>query len=270
MLQFLTACIKKTNKLICLFLFLPFISYGAGDSLATAKSNAIEITKPEKVIYTVSNILIDTAKIEARAFDKKFKSKYNDEVFVYEFKSKEKNAWDRFKEWLSGIFKRLFSFTDNEASMNFVELLLKIIAVLIVVYVIYLIAKSVLNKEGQWVFGRNSDKKIIHYEDVEKNIKNADFEKLIKQALESDEKRLVIRYYYLWLLQKMAAKEIIIWDIEKTNSDYLYEIKNPKLKDDFSYSSYLYNYIWYGEFDLDDMTFEKAKNTFDNTLKTIR
>lgn len=270
MLSFPIAYAKKTNTLICLFLFLSFISYGAGDSLASAKSTTIEIVKPAKVAHPESGILIDTAKIEARAFDKKLKSKYSGDAFIYEFKSKEKNAWDRFKEWLAGIFKRLFSFTNNETSMNFVEILLKSIAVIIVIYVIYLIAKAILNKEGQWVFGKNSDKKIIDYEDVEKNIKNADFEKLIQQALKSGEKRLTIRYYYLWLLQKMSAKEIIVWDIEKTNSDYLYEIKNPKLKDDFAYSSYLYNYIWYGEFDLDDMTFEKAKITFDNTLKTIR
>lgn len=269
MLSFPIAYLKKANTLLCFLLLLPFIGYGTGDSLAPAKTGNVKIDTPKKIIYTEKDIVIDTAKIEARAFDAKFKSKYKDDAFIYEFRSKEKNAWDRFKEWLAGIFKDLFSFTSNEASMNFVEILLKSIAIIIVVYVIYMIAKSILNKEGQWVFGKNSDKKIIHHEDVEKDLKNVDFEKLIQQTLESGEKRLTIRYYYLWLLQKMSAKEIIVWDIEKTNSDYLYEIKNEKLKDDFAYFSYLYNYIWYGEFELDDLTFEKAKNTFDNTLKTI-
>ncbi|TGD58152.1 DUF4129 domain-containing protein [Flavobacterium humi] len=269
MLSFSINCLKKANALLCLFLLLPLMGYGVEDSLVVAKTHTTETQTPKKTVFQEKDILVDTDTIEARAFDAKFKSKYTDEAFTYEFKSKEKNAWDRFKEWLAGIFQRLFNFASNESSMNFVEILLKSIAVLIVVYVIYMIAKAILNKDGQWVFGKNSDKKIIHHEDIEKNIKNIDFEKLIQQTLKSGEKRLTIRYYYLWLLQKMSEKEIIEWDLEKTNSDYAYEIKNPKLKEDFAYFSHLYNYIWYGEFELDDMTFEKAKNSFDITLKTI-
>jgi len=136
-------------------------------------------------------------------------------------------------------------------------------------FVIYLIVKSILNKEGQWIFGKNSDKKIINYAEIEKNLQLVDFEKLIKNTLKSNEKRLAIRYYYLWLLKKMAEKEIIEWDAEKTNSDYLNEIQNPNQKDNFAYLSYLYNYIWYGEFELDENTFDRAIATFDKTIQTI-
>ena len=67
----------------------------------------------------------------------------------------------------------------------------------------------------------------------------------------------------------MSDKNLIEWDVEKTNSDYLYEIKNQAQKDDFSYLSYLYNYIWYGEFELDEATFVKAKNAFEKTIKSL-
>jgi hypothetical protein len=67
----------------------------------------------------------------------------------------------------------------------------------------------------------------------------------------------------------MSEREIIIWDLEKTNSDYLNEIKNEQLKADFAYLSYLYNYIWYGEFELDVNTFEKAKTAFEKTIQSI-
>lgn len=269
MLSFSIAFVKKIHKLVYLFLLFTFAGYGQTDTLSTAEEYQYENEEHTKITFTEKDILVDSATIEARTFDKKFKSKYTDSDFIYEYKSKEKNAWDRFKEWLAGIFKNLFSFSNNEASMNFVNILMKTIAVLVIVFAIYLIVKAILNKEGKWIFGRNSDKKIINYDDVEKNIQNIDFEKLIQTTIQAGEKRLTIRYYYLWLLKKLSAKEIIVWDIEKTNSDYLYEIKNPRLKDDFAYSSYLYNNIWYGEFDLDDATFEKAKTTFDNTIKSI-
>jgi hypothetical protein len=249
------------NKLIFIFFF--FCSSLIGTQ------NALAIAKKEKIVFTEKDITVDTTSIEVRSFDKNFKKKYTDDDFIYEFKTPEKNAWDRFKEWLAGIFKNLFSFSNNEASMNFVEILLKIIAVGIIVFVIYLIVKAILNKEGKWIFGKNSDKKILNYSEIEKNLHFVDFEKLIQNALQSGEKRLSIRYYYLWLLKKMSEKQLIVWDIEKTNSDYLYEIQNQSKKEEFSYLSYLYNNIWYGEFELDDETFEKAKKTFQKALQSI-
>jgi hypothetical protein len=253
--------VPKVNKLLIILLFFFYSNVGAADSLAVAKEKNIH--------FTEKDILIDSAAVAAKTFPKDFKKRYKEESFVYEFKTPEKNAWDRFKEWLAGILKNLFRFSSNEASLNFVGLMLKIIAVLIVVFVIYLIVKAIMNKDGQWIFGRNSDKKGIHYTEIEKNLHLVDFEKLIQKALEADEKRLIIRYYYLWLLKKMSAKQMIVWDIEKTNSDYLYEIKELSQKEDFAYLSYLYNYIWYGEFELDEATFLKAKTAFEKTIKSI-
>lgn len=249
------------NKLLILFLFLFCFHLEAQDTLAVAKK--------KKIVFTEKDIAVDTTSTAVKPFAKNFKKKYNEPEFIYEFKTPEKNAWDRFKEWLAGIFKDIFSFTNNEASINFVDILLKIIAILIVIAVIYMIVKAIMNKEGQWIFGKNSDKKMIHYDEIEKNLHLVDFEKLIKNSLQTGEKRLTIRYYYLWLLKKMSEKQIIIWDVEKTNSDYLYEIKNQTQKDEFAYLSYLYNYIWYGEFDLDNVAFAKAQKAFEKSIKTV-
>jgi hypothetical protein len=224
----------------------------------------------QRTPFKESDIIIDTSDtIQKSGFAPDFKSKYKSDEFDYEVKVPVKNAWDRFKEWLADFFRRLFNFSNPEASMNFVVILLKCLAVAIILLVIYLIVKSIMNKDGQWVFGKNSDRKIIRYEEIEKNLHRLDFEKLIKEAVSSGEKRLSIRYYYLWLLKRMSEKSIIQWDAEKTNSDYLYEIQNEKLKDSFRYLSYLYNYIWYGEFEIDEATFEKAADTFQKTIQSL-
>ena len=249
------------NKLIILILFFFCSTIGAQDSLA--------VTKKEKIIFTEKDIVVDSAFVALKPFAKNFKKKYTDKEFIYEFKTPEKNAWDRFKESLANFFKNIFSFTDSKSAVNFVDILLRTIAILIVLAVIYMIAKAIMNKEGQWIFGRNSDRKIINYDEIEKNLHLVDFEKLIQKSLESGENRLTIRYYYLWLLKKMSEKQIIEWDVEKTNSDYLYEIKNEAQKEDFAYLSYLYNNIWYGEFELDEETFAKARNAFEKSIKKI-
>lgn len=253
------------RKFLLLLLFILSSNFRAQDSIVEKSPIKKEISKfTEKDIY-VDNA--DTIVLKKLPFN--FKNNYKTKDFIYEFKTPEKNAWDRFLEWLASIFQRIFSFSNPQASMNFVAILLKTIAVLIVVFVVYLLVKSILNKEGKWIFGRNSSKNVINYTEVEKNLHLIDFEKLIAQTLNSGEQRLSIRYYYLWLLKKMAANGIIDWDIEKTNSDYLYEIKKQATKDKFEYLSYIYNNIWYGEFDLDNDTFVKAKNAFENAIKSL-
>jgi hypothetical protein len=249
------------NKILILLFFFFCSTIGAQDSLAVAKK--------EKIVFTEKDILIDSAAIELKPFAKNFKKKYSDTEFIYEFKTPEKNAWDRFKEWLANFFRNIFSFTDNKTATDFTSIVLKSIAILIVIGVIYMIVKALMNKEGQWIFGKNSDRKIIHYDEIEKNLHLVDFEKLIEKTLQSGENRLTIRYYYLWLLKKLSNNQIIIWDVEKTNTDYLYEIKDEALKEDFAYLSYLYNNIWYGEFELDETTFTKASNAFEKSIKRI-
>jgi hypothetical protein len=72
------------------------------------------------------------------------------------------------------------------------------------------------------------------------------------------------------LLKKLSAAEIIHYDVEKTNNDYRNEIEISKVKEDFTYTSYLYNYIWYGEFDVNDEQFNKAKLAFNKFLNSIK
>ena len=253
------------NKFVLILFFILCSSTRALDSIAVTKPVKTNVSK-----FTEADIFVDNDTIQEKKFDKNFKKKYTDKDFIYFEQSKEKNAWERFKEWLADIINNIFNFSSEHTSTTIVSVLMKIIAISIIGYVVYLIVKAVLNKEGKWIFGKNSDKKIINYSDVEKNLLLVDFEGLIKKTLLSGERRLTIRYYYLWLLKKMTTNEIIVWDLEKTNSDYLHEIKNPEQKAEFDYLSYLYNYIWYGEFELDDETFFKAKNAFENALKSLR
>lgn len=240
-------------------LLLSLQSYAASDTL-DADAKVVNASK--------KTILVDHTVVKPVHFESKFKEKYNTKEFQYEVKLSEKSWWDRFVMWLNQLFKDLFGLTDGVSSAA-VDWSLKIIATLIVLSVIYLIAKSILNKEGQWIFGKSTSKKIISHDDIERNLKHVDFEKLIKETLKIGDKRLAVRYYYLWILKKMSEKSIIEWNPEKTNSDYLYEIKSNELRRDFGYVSYLYNYIWYGEFDLDEITSENALLALEKTLKSI-
>jgi hypothetical protein len=73
----------------------------------------------------------------------------------------------------------------------------------------------------------------------------------------------------LWILKKLTEKEFIVFHAEKTNSDYLNEIKSDKIKFDFKYVSYLYNYIWYGEFEITAENYNNSKKAFVKMLQSL-
>lgn len=237
-----------------------------------AQDTVVAANKAELVnSKTVSKSLkSDQNTIEVVEFEHNFKSKYADDEFVYDVKQQQNNIWERFSEWFSNWLSRTFEFEDGKSAQKFLSYLINGIAFLIIVFVVYLIIKSILNKEGQWIFGKNSDKNMLLYDDIENNIGSIDFAKLIQETLNSGNKKFVIRYYYLWVLKKMSDNGIIKWDLEKTNSDYLTEIKNDSDRKNFAYLSYLYNYIWYGNFDVNSTNFDKAVASFKDTIQSLK
>lgn len=137
------------------------------------------------------------------------------------------------------------------------------IFIIVLIIIIYFLIKS--NSFGLFT-SRNkiSENKIL---DAEKYIDELDFDYLINQALLKNDREQAVRFYFLKFLKNLATKEYITWEIQKTNYDYYYEIKNTALKKDFEYASYLYNYVWFGKFKLTDEQFTNAQKHFTLILK---
>ena len=228
-------------KLKILFLFL-FISLG--------------------ISFGFSQVQNDSAAFQPRKFEN-LKEKYSDSDFNYVEKPTkvDRTAWDRFWDAVGRFFSSLFDFGDGTKALSGVEILMKVIAILIILFVVYLIVKIIINKEGGWIFGKSA-KKITVSEITEEDIHSLDFNTIITKAKNEKNYRLATRYYYLWLLKSFSDRNIIEWDIEKTNGDYINEISNVELKSEFQFLSYVYEYSWYGEFDLTQTDFEKTETAF--------
>ena len=239
------------NKLLYILLFITSFCFAQNDSL-----------QPK------DTVMYDVLEVELKEFDSHFKEKYTTNEFKYEAKvdNRKLSAWDRFWKAVNDFISSLFDSRDVEGNITAFGLFMRILAFLIIGFVIYMIVRIIINKEGGWLFGKSSNKIKIS-ELVEENIHTTDFDKLIQKAKNDNEYRTSIRYYYLWLLKSLSDKQIIEWDIEKTNSDYYYEIKNESKKAEFQLLSYIYEYCWYGEFDINQTDFEKAEKSF---LKAIQ
>lgn len=247
--------VRSKSWLHIIFLFVGLVSFSSNNKTITTQKDSLNI---------------DTfTQISPRSFDN-LNDVYTGEDYIYERTIESSGWWTRFKQWLNDFFYDLFNLKNRGQASDATDLAINIAGVIIFLLVIYFIFKAIINKEGSWVFGKSSDKSIIPVTDIESNIHATDFRKLIEDAEKENNFRLAIRYYYLWLLKLLTQEEIIEYDVEKTNSDYQNEITQPPIKKEFAYTSYLYNYIWYGEFDVSPSEFEKAKHAFTKFLNTVK
>ncbi|WP_156168899.1 hypothetical protein [Kordia jejudonensis] len=210
----------------------------------------------------------DTSNVQPREFEDDFKDAYTSSDYVYEVE-KTDGAFTRLVNWAERQIDELFNLGSRKKAGKYLEVFKLIFYGLIIIAVVYFIVRAIMNGEGRWVFGRRSDKKLITHEDVETNIHVVNFEALIAEATSNNDYRLAVRYQYLNMLKKMSNYEIISYDPEKTNLEYTYEIKDDAIRKQFQYASYLYNYIWYGEFMIDSTEYNKASESFNVLLKTI-
>ncbi len=242
--------LKKLKYILLSFLFL-------GTMLATASA-----------VRQMLPLQEDSSDVQPRTFEDNFKDTYDGSEYVYEIE-KTDGWFTRLVNWLERQIDELFNLGSRKKAAKYLNVVKLIFYGLIIVAVVYFIVRAIMNGEGRWVFGKRSDKKLIEHEDVETNIHIVDFDALIKEATTNNDYRLAVRYQYLNMLKKMSNYEIISYDPEKTNLDYTYEITDETLREQFQYTSYLYNYVWYGEFDINETQYQKAQESFNVLLKNV-
>jgi hypothetical protein len=70
-------------------------------------------------------------------------------------------------------------------------------------------------------------------------------------------------------LKNLSDKEIISFAAEKTNHDYLAEMKHHRYFEDFSKLTRDYEYVWYGKFFIDKEPYQKLKKDFNFFNKNV-
>ena len=94
------------------------------------------------------------------------------------------------------------------------------------------------------------------------NIHELNFDQLIAEAIEKRYFRRAVRLFYLKSLKSMTDKNLIDWRPYKTNYDYQLELNKTPLEEPFSELTYLFNHVWYGNFELNEELFGDAKRQF--------
>ena len=97
---------------------------------------------------------------------------------------------------------------------------------------------------------------------LEEKVMETDLEKLLKAALAEKAYRMAVRIYYLMVIKELAHKKMIKWKKDKTNHDYLSEMKNQNKYMRFRQLTRVFDYVWYGEIELTEDEFGEIKPEF--------
>jgi hypothetical protein len=135
---------------------------------------------------------------------------------------------------------------------------------LFIVVLIYVLFR-LLSENKIILFKRN--KKLSTPSGEEETPEQLDLTSLIADAEMSKHFRLAARYRYLHLLEAMDARQLIRKHPELTNWDYVRQLGTHPLSPKFRYLTHAYEYVWYGEFELNSDQYAQLRKNFETFLQ---
>jgi hypothetical protein len=208
----------------------------------------------------------DSSALNLRTFDDtKLKAYQENSDFIYDSNSKEESGFlDRLKAWL--LRKILGKYSRSEVYDFLYNLFMYVLIPITIIYIIW----KLFGADKKFFLYGSSKKNKLHFEELPDNIQEINFDKLIQDAIGKKQFRLAVRLSYLLLLKQLSMKDLIAWSPEKTNHEYLREIKSNSIRDQFAKNSLMYEYVWYGDFEIDQDNYSKVSVSFQDFTRQIK
>ena len=191
-----------------------------------------------------------------------------DPAFDYTPKTERKNIFLRAIEWVKRqlvylLQKILTWLLGQKAAGKALQIILKALPYVAVLIFVYLIFKFLLGVDLIRLksSSQNLENK-VYLSDEERIINEEDLQQLIQKAIADKNYRLAVRYYYLYTLKQLRDAGLIQWHAEKTNRDYVRELPDENLKPRFKNLTFIYDYVWYGNYKPAEKDFESIEKDF--------
>lgn len=213
--------------------------------------DSIKLLKEEKQFAyakSLDSLLKDmkAKELEKTKLEEEKRAKRNTEASpspVYDDNSKP-SAIERFLKW------------------DKLEYILWALAGLFVVFIIY----KLFLADGTYRKANPKSNVKIEEEEELKPVQGKNFDTVIAKAVSENNYRLAVRYLYLQLLQRLSAAGAIEFAVDKTNTEYLRELSGKPYKETVAELTRYYDYVWYGEFEMDAALYAKVENKFRNVV----
>lgn len=172
------------------------------------------------------------------------------------------SLWKKFWNWL---------FSHISISGGTLNALGWIILIIAIAFVAYLILRIIgVPIKGLFVFSKSTRVEELAFGLNNDGIESSKLEKQLNQYINNQAYREATRILFLICLRQLNRKGLIQWNIYKTDREYYYELKNDDLKEAFLNIIRLYEFIWFGKFNITQIEFEKIKIHFDDFLSQLQ
>lgn len=232
--------------------------------LISISFSALSSVVVKDTIITESRLRTDTGKITIRTFDQQKLAAYRKQSeFIYqELSPLDTSLWDRFWRWVWSWLGHRKGISKQRTSFPLVKYAVIAVLVALLVFLAFKITGLDLK-----IFSRKSKAVDIPYSESLDNIHEINFDEELTKAIAASNYRLAVRLFYLNSLKRLNDQNLIDWQPEKTNQIYLSEIADPRKKQLFTLLTTQFEYIWYGEFFIDEQHFNTVKADFDQFNK---
>jgi hypothetical protein len=206
------------------------------------------------------NLPTDTSKVIAKNFlPVVFKTYRTDKDFIY-IKSQPliHSFWGKLLDKIAQIFQ--FTTHTKIFPILFYLIFFAVFVVLIVL---------LIGGDFQTILSRTKHLPGSVNTYIEENIGIADYDQLISQEIENGNLNLAVRYLYLQLLQTLSRHQIIHWQKDKTNREYVRELSQSDFYLDFKSVTHTYEYVWYGKFQLTMQVFCSVRDSVYQLIRQI-
>ena len=206
----------------------------------------------------------DSSKVEIRSIPVDNLVVYkSDKNFQYTIQGASgMSVWDRFWRWFWFQAGELMERKGVRISM---KILMYVLPVIILAYAI--LRFMGMEKVMLWISGQKSTNPAFDF--TEDNIYGIDFSQEIEDAVAQGRYRDATRLNYLKALRTLSDTGRIKWNKNKTNIDYAHELGGSSFSHAFADITQIYEYAWYGEFQVTEQEYFRVKDHFNRFEKTV-
>ena len=222
-------------------------------------------TKVTEFLANPMNEVTDDNLVQ-RNFESDLSQKYSGDEFDYTKTKPKESLWSKFKRTLARIIAKIFSGSDAATINKITIIIIYIFSGIIIALFIYYLFKLFVNKKGNILFSKKAKKVDIYDTDIIEDINEIDFPAIISQYELEKNYNAAFRYQFLLILKNLTDSGKIKWTQDKTNIDYLNELKDAETKTQFKRAFYIFNHVWYGDFKIDRSDYDR----FVNEIKTLK
>lgn len=182
--------------------------------------------------------------------------------FARKVENKDIGLWDRFWQWL---VRSLFGDSNYESRQKAKKVFFWFIAIAGLGFVIWMLTRTQFTS----FLKGNTKNAAFNFSDVDEDISGIDFNARILKAVQDHDFRLAIRWQYLKQLHLLNEKKAITYQPYKTNIDYTQELSRSSLQKAFITISRVYDYVWYGKYNITESEYHSFESEFKQFEESI-